>query len=207
MGKYALAPRDGIAIFDGDSLTYGYASAGVRITQPYPTQCIALCTASGRTLGYTNLGVNNQTIVQMLANAAAKIDILYNAGYTRNIVVCFGGVNDLATDTPATVYANQVLYCSGRKTVGFLTVLCTIPSANPASIPGFDALRNTLNGLILAGFPGNADVIARLDTEPHIGPDGSYADTTYYQTDQIHWKNAGATDCADAVKNAIMFLP
>ena len=106
-------------VCDGDSLTWGYQSTdGFN----YPNQL-------GLPAGVCvyNEGVGSETLQTMLANAPANIDAVYDGTKARNVVVIWGGTNDLYSgDTVDNVYGYLQSYCAARSAVGWKVVAVTM---------------------------------------------------------------------------------
>jgi lysophospholipase L1-like esterase len=136
----------------------------------------------------TNLGVSGETLATMLANAPARVDSLYNPAKPANLVIIWGGTNDIANshDAPANVYANMKLYCAARHAVGWKVILVTMLSRTGA---GVDAAKDTLNNLILADH-SFADALVDFTATP-LGVDGGFSNTTNFQGDGIHPTQVG----------------
>jgi lysophospholipase L1-like esterase len=150
-----------------------------------------------------NIAVTGQTMVVMLANAPIHVDPLYSAGGSKNVVVIWGGTNDIAINgaTPASVYANMTSYVAARHARGWKVIVPTMLSRN-----GFDTQKNSYNALILANSAG-ADGIANFTGTP-LGCDGCYSNTTWFQSDGIHPTQAGVTTYeAPVISTAVNALP
>jgi hypothetical protein len=120
----------------------------------------------------------------MLANAPTNVDPFYKGAPFKGRVAILGGTNDClhGTATPAQAWANLNSFGVGRRAKGFKTVVMTIPSIN-----GFDTCRDSINALISANWMTNFDALVDLAADPHIGPDGSFSNATYFQGDGIHF--------------------
>lgn len=175
-------------VFEGDSLTAGN---GLTAQQTYPCQLSARNATDGRNgARWANLATTGNTIVDMLTQTAT-VDALYASDYSANYAVLLAGVNDIGgSDDAATIYANLATWISGRKAVGFTTVILTLP-------PVADTTKiNAVNALLLAGKAG-ADLLVDMAGDARFQ---NVADTTYYQGDQIHPTATGAQVLADLVR-------
>lgn len=157
-----------VLVCDGDSLT-----SGSGVTHPWPYY-LAL---NGPWTVY-NVAVGGETLVTMNTNAPTNVDAKYQAG-VGNVCIIWGGINDIIGGaTGAQVYATLQTYCAGRRAAGFKVICTTMPSFSS----GTDAARDAFNTLVAANWNTFADGCVRLDLNPDIGPDGSYTNSTYYQT-------------------------
>lgn len=209
----ASAPQ---AVFDGDSLTSGAGSTG---GCNYPN--LAIQTLDSTWGGY-NIGIGGAALAGMIGGAATNVDPKYNASHSKNIVILWGGSNDLAnaTGTPAQVYANIQTYGAARKAVGWQVV---VVSALPRSAGSgtFEADRQTVRAFLLADFtvatsdpniwkPGAgityADVFMDIGNDPIIGQAGQNI-TGPYDTDHIHLLDAGYQLVGIQAVKAINALP
>lgn len=171
-------------IVDGDSLSTTYGGGSLS----FPTQ---LGTLLGSSWEHINFAVAGQTVVSMLADVVGQVDWEYDAVRTKDIVICWGGINDVVgADTAATVYANISSYCSGRRSAGFKVIVCTIIPAASATGAN-ETKRQAVNTSIRSGWTGFADALCDLTTDPNIGDTGSTSNTTYYQADGIHLTDVG----------------
>lgn len=192
MVKVAVRRAGGILVCDGDSLTYGVgASAGM----DYPSQLAALLP------GWTKyaFGVGGQTIVQMAADAAAQIDPLYVTG-KRNVLICWGGINDIYYGASAeTAYTNVAAYCQARRAAGWTVTVCTMPAAGSVTGDG-DTARQGANASIRAGYAAFADHLADLAANVHFATLADTTDGTYYNGDTVHLTDVGYGLVASIIK-------
>ena len=111
------------------------------------------------------------------AESLATISGLLQRCTSKKVLLINTGTNDIRAGgaglTPAQSYAqisglitDVRALVTGRVEV----VVCTICDGNPAVYTGFTALRNTLNGLIVAGAAAGDYTLARVDLDP-IGYD------------------------------------
>ena len=192
---------NGQVVFDGDSLTTGIGAAA---GQDYPTQCLALINQG---LTKTNVAANGQTIPGMAADAAAQIDVLYDAARSRNVLVIWGGENDLyggasAADTITALSGS----CTARRAAGWKVVVLTLLPCSYTDTPaGYEAARQAVNTSIRANWATYADRIADIAANTTIGDAGDEENTTYY-ADRLHMTAAGYAIVAGIVKTAIESL-
>jgi lysophospholipase L1-like esterase len=177
-----------LLLFDGDSLTAGYYAAE---GSSYPEQCFALIGGQGT---YINVAVNGQNAADMLSDAMATIDPL--ATHTKNILVAWGGANDIFWSHSGTTTYNQLVsYCTGRRAAGYLVIIVDIlPST------AYDATKETertiLNTALAANWASFANGFVQASVDPRlIDP----TNETYYYTDHRHLIDAGQTVMAELV--------
>jgi lysophospholipase L1-like esterase len=185
-------------VFDGDSLTSGIGST---TGNDYPSQSVTLmanwlCTKQ-------NFGVGGQTSTQMAADAAAQIDVLLPSGHTDNIVVCWGGINDLSSgDSAATVEGRVQTYCAGRRAAGYKVVVGTIIAAG--SVTGAkETARQETNTWIRANWSNFADALADFANDSHFDALADCSNGTYYNVDTVHLTDTGYGIIAGLAHTAI----
>jgi lysophospholipase L1-like esterase len=187
---------DGTLVCDGDSLTAGTGASPAQMA--YPNQLIHLSVTDQHLYNY---GVTGQTIVQMIADAAAQIDILISSG--TNNLVCWGGVNDIAASVDsATVYSNIAAYCQARKAAGWTVTVCTITAAG--TITGAkETVRQEVNASIVSNYESFADHLADLAANQYFDATDDTSNTTYYNADTVHLTNVGYGIVAGIIKAAM----
>lgn len=165
-----------VCVGEGDSITVGYHAAA-----PY----FSLATITTNPTRW-NLGVDGYTVGRALYDGADYAQ-LYAPLAPKNIWSGLLGINDLLQGwTPAQVFSMLVTKHQAVRAVGFKNITCTLPSCI-----GQDANRDTVNTLIRANWPSFATALCDFAADPFIGPDGSYANTTYFNTDGIHPNTLG----------------
>lgn len=185
----------GTAVFDGDSLT-----AGSTASDPYPSQVMR---AFRPEILWANLGIGGQTLAAMLANAPSKVDPLYRSDLGRNVVVIWGGTNDLRwwSHTPRAVYERLRTYCLGRRAQGFTVVTLTmLPRTDGVCPPGFESQRRQFNAMVRSGWAGFADVLVDVAADPFLGRPGCEADLRFFSGDLVHLNNSGLALVAGRVR-------
>jgi hypothetical protein len=178
-------------VADGDSITAGFG-----VATPY-TGLLAL-TGVWDTV---NLGVNSETLATMRANAPTNVDPRFRPLASANVVVIWGGTNDITEgQSPATVYANMVLYVSGRHAKGFKVIVPTMLSRQ-----SWDTQKNALNTLILAN---SADADGIVDfTGTVLGCDGCWANPANF-LDGTHPTQPSVTNIiAPKIGTAVNVIP
>lgn len=195
-------------ICKGDSMTYGYTSAAGANTVKsigYPWQLNRMI-ENAKVL---NLGVNSQTLQTMATNVSTEVVPLIDTSNwpNGNIVLISGGTNDcISSRTAAQIYADLTTFCAAVRTAGGKVIVDTMLSRVGFSGPQ-EAVRQTYNGLVRAGWPAIADGFADLDANTVLGGVGTYTNTTYFDTDQTHLTALGyrikALNFSEAVARAV----
>lgn len=191
----------GQILFDGDSMTYGSEA-----TAPYPTQLMRLASSD---LKWRNLAKGGRRIQDMLADAPAKVDPLYDPSLGRNVVVVWGGTNDLAlwSHMPRAVWERMQKYCLDRRAQGFAVVVLTmLPRSDRGCTPGFEERREAVNRRIRLSWSEIADVLVDVAADPRIGPSGAERDLRYYVPGAVHLNNRGLAIVAQLVLEGLAKL-
>jgi lysophospholipase L1-like esterase len=184
----------GNIVFDGDSLT-----AGSTATDPYPSQVMRVFHPE---VYWVNLGIGGQKLSDMLANAPAKVDPLFQAKLGRNVVVIWGGTNDMRhwNHTPAAVYEHLQQYCLDRRKQGYTVVVMTLLPRTDTGYPErFESDRQQVNAMIRRGWIGFADALVDVGSDPFIGLAGREIDPRFYSPDRVHLNNGGLAIVAGQV--------
>ncbi len=177
--------RAGLVIHDGDSLTLGRCTTPA-LDGTYP---VVAAKASATDYQMRNYGVGGQTVATMTANAAANIDPFYDAARPFNIIVLWGGVNDIIGGgrTSAQAYADIVTYANARTAVGWRVIVMTVIAATGTAPQIADLL--VLNSLLRANASGGTYTLVDPAGDARFQ---NFNDTTYYNGDKTHQTNAGA---------------
>ena len=198
------SPTAPLIVFVGSSTTIGF---GIPPTDNYPAQTIALLAPAK--YDAVNLGVNGRPASTMISLAAKNIDPLYAASRSKNVVVMWGGGNDLDQGASAEeAYANIVTFCQARRSVGFKVVVLTLLPRTGYVREGtdYEANRGVINTSIRKNLASFADALADIGANPIIGAAGAQANLDYYQPDGTHPTRKGYSIVAGIVKDAILTL-
>jgi lysophospholipase L1-like esterase len=184
-------------VFDGDSITRGIKA----FPHNYPLR--TLDTLGSEWRGW-NYGKDSQKVSDMNTDAASEIDPLYSAGYIKNVIVVWGGTNDLFfSDSAATTYSRLQTYWAARRSAGWKVVATTILPRTEAGTPaGFETARQSVNTSI-RGDTSLYDALADVAADSRIGDAGDSDDTTYYNSDKVHLNTTGAGVVAGIVATAV----
>ena len=191
----------GQIIFVGDSLT-----AGSQATDPYPSQIMRKFDPAVR---WQNLGVGGMRIKDMLDLAPARVDLRYNSRLGRNVVVVWGGTNDVAlwNHMAGTVYHRIREFCLERRQQGFtVLVLTMLPRNDKICQPGFEERRQAINRRLRLSWSDFADGIVDVAADPRIGTAGCENDYRYWVQGGVHLTNKGLSIVATDVRKALITL-
>lgn len=175
-------------VFEGDSQT-----AGNGLTVPIQTWPFQLSAKNAvdkyNGAKWSNLATSGNKITDMLdASQTNAIDALYDSTYSENWAILFAGTNDIYTaETAQEIYDNCATWISGRKAVGFKTVILTIFGTSQKCLD--------FNALLRSGRAG-ADIVVDLVGDSRL--DDS-TDLNYFQADG-HLDYTGCAVVADLVR-------
>ena len=222
-----MAPATGQVVCHGDSLTWGAnASAGLgtpgvlREQAPgarfgadaSPNQGTLTDTTYpavlARTLGpawrVRSLGTGGWNFDPLTGEAPTKIDPLFDPRLAQNVLILFGGTNDLggAHRSAETTFNRLVAYCRARKAAHPWRILVVTPpvAAYPGVYPAdFDAQMVQYGALIRRNWRGFADGIVDVQADPRLGAPGAERNPVYFNSrDFTHLTDAGAIVGRDA---------
>jgi hypothetical protein len=195
--KYFGASPNKQVIFDGDSLTTGYACLN---HSNFPGQLWGLLGPSWK---FYSVSVAGQTLSNMQSDAATEIDPLYSASLAKNILVCWEGLLDVYYGADvATALTRMQTYCAARRVAGWQVVVLTCLPSNYIS----EENRAALNTGIRNNYTGWADVLADIAADGRIGDTGDNDNSTYVNNsdnNKTHLTQAGFAIVAGIVKAAI----
>lgn len=194
---YSLTPqaRD-VITFDGDSITQGLNHS---FNLSFPRK---VCDLLGRPVMCSNNGFAGLPVSTMITNYPNYVAPSFNPSARNNILVIFGGTNDLANSiTAVAAYALLTSYVAMAHATGFRVIVATmLPRVSGMSTPK-NVEWNSYNALIRAGLAG-ADALADLQADPTMGPLAAASDTTLYP-DSIHPNDTGYNYLAQIMADAI----
>lgn len=149
-------------VLEGDSITYYPQYYGPRLIARLPSQSIFS--------QYWNVSTGGERTDQFVTEALTEVDPHYDASLPRNIVIMYGGVNDLALPrTDVQIESSIRSWSRGRKTVGWTVILCTLmgnglnAQAQTYRTAINTWLRNNYNGVC------QADYLIDFAANAHLG--------------------------------------
>jgi len=193
-------PTIGEILFDGDSLT-----AGSGATDPYPRQVMRRMAGA---IKWKNLGKGGRRVEDMLKTAGTRVDPLFDARLGRNVVVVWGGSNDLALmdHEPSVVYQNIRNYCLGRERRGFVVLVLTLLPRSDRFAKNFEVRREAVNQMLRTTWSQFASGLVDVAADPLIGPAGAERNRHYYVRGDVHLNNQGQAVVAGHVVAGLLRL-
>ena len=180
-------------IYLGDSLTLGYGAE-----HPY-SRDIVLTDWCGQKVSSTNLGISGLKISDMYHNSDINLNILYNFDSALNIVVIWGGTNDIADGVSVLqTYSYLREFCQYERRLGFRVFVMTMISRT-----GLEKQKNQFNDLIRNDWKKFSDGIIDVAANASIGADGACSDKAYFNEDGIHLNDAGYAVVCLIAQNAL----
>lgn len=184
-----------LVVFDGDSRTEG---SGNTLNQSWVRR---LTSDVSKPMHSINMGIGGQTLATMTTNVAARVNALYDATYTKNIVVVGGAaINDFTAGTSgATCITNIQTYCTALHANQSL-VIATCPLRD-TSTGAMNTERGIYNDWLRANYASlkAGAVLVDLDV---LFP--TWSGTNYI--DIVHFNDAGQLIWYTAFKSAIETL-
>lgn len=191
---YRALPTYGSVVYDGDSLCEGQAATA---SLGYPQ---LIDDNIGATYRGISQGLGGRYLSEIQA-AAATTASLYDGGFTKNIAVLEGGINDIKTSaTAATCLGYTQTWLTAMKGAGFKTIVFGIPKASPTGWTGAMETERQAYNTGLSGLT-SLDTIVLPDS---ISALSDPTNLTYYQSDQLHWNDPTFTQVAGALQTAIL---
>ncbi|TRD03807.1 SGNH/GDSL hydrolase family protein [Mesorhizobium sp. WSM4303] len=179
-----------LVIFDGDSRTQG---AGRTLNETWEKK---LLSNTGKTIHAVNMGVGGQTLSTMAANVAARVTALYDAAYTKNIVVMGGpAINDFTANRTALQAEADIQTYATALNASQILIVATCPLRDTSTAPQ-EAERVAYNTWLRANYASLKTGTTLVDLDA-LFP--AWSSTNYI--DIVHFKDAGQTIWANA------FLP
>jgi lysophospholipase L1-like esterase len=201
----------GQVVCHGDSLTYGSNASSGWGTATGPVYPGVLADKLGSTWRVTSIGTPGWTMDGLMGQAPSRVDPLYDPTLKYNILVVFGGTNDIGCkyETADQTYAKLVAYCKARKAAHPWKILVLTPpmAAYPKVYPGdFDYQMVRYDEKIRQNWPSFADGIVDVQADPRMGTPGAEHNAEYFSAkDFTHLTDAGyrivGTDAYNAVEN------
>lgn len=208
ISDYFLGTRDignqlPILVYNGDSLTSG-GVGGIPSWTGSVTAPPWLGNA-GQPFGAINVSVGGQDVLALIENSYLHVNPLFRNYSGKNLLLIWIGTNNIAgSQPPDQVYSYIRAHCLHMRKLGWEVGVATMISRD-----SWDSAKNVLNNYIYAGWATFADYLFDYASCPHLGPDGSYADPTYF-LDGTHLTGAGNAEIAakcQSVLDDIMAKP
>lgn len=203
--KYALTHANGTLIFEGDSITNG-----TNATSPYPEQAMALI---GGDWAYGNFGIDGQqlSVMNTRYTAGTTFKHYYNLQGGKNIVVLYGGSNDMAggvgNQSAATAYSRLGTYAAELRAAGWKVVVVTALARTDANAGGsFETRRQAFNTSVRAGWSTFADALVDLSTDVRLDDGTGTLPVAVDSGDLVHPNNTGLGYIAALVQPAVAAL-
>lgn len=169
-------------VFEGDSIVSGVPATlnnrvlswQVGLPRSFRTHCV---------------GRAGEQLAQMVTDFAVGTHGCFDAtlGSGRNILVLWGGTNDISGSSGATVYAAYASYCATARANGWKVVAVTML---PRNTGGNETNRTDFNTLLRANWSNFADALADVDLCSLMNTVASTA-SAYYEADRIHPSELG----------------
>jgi len=180
----------------GDSLTHGYGASSGLGTATGTTYPGVLARALGPAWRVTSLGTGGWPLGAMAGEAPQKIDPLFDPHLTQNVLIIFGGTNDLGGGhkSAATAFGELTAYCRARKAAHPWRILVVTPpvAAYPRVYPAdFDAQMVQYDALIRRNWRSFADGIVDVGADFRLGAPGAERNPVYFTGDFTPLTDAG----------------
>ncbi|ESZ60662.1 SGNH/GDSL hydrolase family protein [Mesorhizobium sp. C120A] len=186
-----------LIIFDGDSRTEG---SGHTLNQSWVKRIMASLSKASHGV---NMGIGGQTLNTMATNVASRVNALYDATYTRNIVVDgASAINDFtANRTAAQAIADRQTWAAGLH-ASQKVIFATCPLRDTSTAPQNQA-RIDYNTWLKANYGSlkTGAVLVDIDAIPQF-----QAWSSTYWIDIVHFNDAGHQLWAQAFRPAIEAL-
>lgn len=200
-------------ICHGDSLTAGYNATSGLLTATGTTYPGVLARALGPAWRVANIGTGGWPLGAMIGEAPQKVDPLFDPSLKKNVLIVFGGTNDLGGGhrTAEAAYADLISYCRARHAAHPWRVLVVTPpvAAYPNVYPAdFDAQMVRYDALIRRNWRWFADGIVDAGVDPRLGKPGAERDPTYFSDkDFTHLTDAGYAIVGGDAARAVLSPP
>jgi len=190
-------PVKGQVVCHGDSLTRGENASSGLGTATGTTYPAVLARTLGPAWRVTNVGTGGWTFNLLTGEAPRKVDPLFDPHLTENVLIIFGGTNDLggAHESAKTAFGKLTAYCRARKAAHPWRILVVTPpvAAYPRVYPAdFDAQMVQYGAFIRRNWRSFADGIVDVQADPRLGAPGAERNPVYFNSrDFTHLTDAG----------------
>lgn len=183
------------------------ASSGAATATTYPA---VLARALGPAWHVRSVGTGGWNFGPLTGEAPKKIDPLFDPRLAENVLIIFGGTNDLggAHESAGAAFGRLTAYCRARKAAHPWRILVVTPpvAAYPRVYPAdFDAQMVQYGALIRRNWRSFADGVVDVQADPRLGAPGAEYNPVYFNSkDFTHLTDTGyaivGQDAAAAVK-------
>ena len=206
-------PVTGQVICHGDSLTAGYNATSGLLTATGTTYPGVLARALGPKWRVFNIGTGGWPLGALIGEARQKVDPLYDPTLKKNVLIVFGGTNDLGGGhkSAEVAYADLIKYCQARRAAHQWRILVVTPpvAAYPGVYPAdFDMQMVRYDSLIRKNWRWFADGLVDAGGDARLGTPGAEHNATYFSDkDFTHLTDAGYAIIGKGAAQAVLALP
>lgn len=202
----SLSRATSFVVAKGDSLTAGYGSTGYSGPGPSLTSSNYV-TQMYLTATYGTVTTNLSRSGDLLGTNTAMIDVLSaltnarTAGYVKSTVVLMLQVNDVVTaDSVANITTNILTSCANIRALFPATKIAWMTSMAADLSSTFTNRLNSVNDFIRTTAANDYPIDLRADPRMQ-----DFNDTTYYNADKVHLKDAGYAVMATIVRSNLVY--
>lgn len=181
----------------GDSITQGTG-----VTSPWPTLLAAYLGTSQNNQGTASIGWNynpsgvlatSPTLLTQESGSVCPLVSSLATGAGAPTIFLFAGTNDIFYGaTAAATYSSFQTYLAALVACGQpankIVAVTMLPGSGRSNVT-----RASYNSSLVSGAVAGGYLLARMDLDPLIGCDTCNTNTTYFNVDQVHPKDAGET--------------
>ena len=208
-----IRPVTAQVVCHGDSLTAGYNASSGLLTATGTTYPGVLARALGPAWRVTNIGTGGWPLGALIGEAPTKVDPLFDPTLKQNVLLVFGGTNDLGGGhrSAQAAFGDLISYCRARRAAHPWRILVVTPpvAAYPGVYPAdFDAQMVQYDALIRRNWRYFADGLIDVGADPRLGKPGAERDAAYFSAkDFTHLTDAGYALVGSAAANAVLAPP
>ncbi len=209
----AQTPITAQVVCHGDSLTFGSNASSGLGTATGATYPGVLARALGPAWRVTSLGIPGWPLGAMTGDAPTKVDPLFDPRLKQNVLIVFGGTNDLGGGhkSAEAAYRDLLAYCRARRAAHPWRILVVTPpvAAYPGVYPAdFDAQMVQYVALIRRHWRDFADGIIDAGADPRLGAPGAEYNPAYFSAkDFTHLTDAGYALIGQDAARAVLAPP
>lgn len=186
-------------VWDGDSITNG----GFNEFRSYVDPAMRQLSVLARCINNAQTG---QTLAQMATNYASRCAPMYSASNSKNVLLIFGGTNDIAANvSAATAFSSLLTYAAAARATGYKVIVGTMLARTQGfsggqTAGGFETARQTFNASIASDALTHWDGVADFAAVPNMN---DATNLTYWNAGGIHPNDAGNTLLAPVASAAV----